>query len=272
MYGVRGAQLGRQEARLAGCFSSPISEYLASNDVYVSACDANGGEGFGPIEAEALFAFVAAHRPSRIVQVGCGLSTEVMLEAARFAEYTPLLVAVDPNPNEYLVRAARSGAIDLEARGAEQLDSRRFEELESGDLLFVDSTHASIPGGEVNRILLEVLPRLPDGAWAHFHDINFPYDYSRELLGGDLFFPHESVLLHALLVSNVHLAIEFSLSMLHYGNPEAIRNVLPRYRPAASDHGLGLNSDGGRVEMGHFPSSVFLRVGEHLLGDAGDKA
>jgi len=273
MHGVRGADLNRQEEQLSACFSPAISRYLASVDVYGLARDASGEDGFGPVEAEALFAFVAKHRPSRIVQVGCGLSTAVMLEAAKFARYVPNLVAVDPNPSEFLLGAGRSGQIELEACGAERIDDLRFEALGSGDLLFVDSTHASTPGGEVNRILLEVVPRLPGGVWAHFHDINFPYDYSRELLAGDLFFPHESVLLHALLVSNVRLSVGFSMSMLHYGRPDAIRRVLPRYRPASSDHGLCKGRRKGRrkrsADLGHFPSSIFLRANGSLSTEVG---
>lgn len=260
MHHVRGVDLDHQEARLGECFSPDISRHLADEDVYADARDQNGGDGYGPIEAEVLFAFVATHRPSRIVQVGCGLSTAVILAAARFAGYTPDVVAVDPRPSSFLKSSASAGAISLHAVGAEQVDDAVFEALGPGDLLFVDSTHASIPGGEVNRILLEIVPRLAEGAWAHFHDINFPYEYSRELLGSDLFFPHESVLLHALLVSNAQLRIEFSLSMLHYGRQGGVARLMPRYRPAPGKDGLADRPSRGSCAKGHFPSSVFLKA------------
>ena len=53
-------------------------------------------------------------------------------------------------------------------------------------MLFVDATHTVKPGSEVNRIILDVLPRLDAGVFVHFHDIYFPYDYQRGLLSSEL--------------------------------------------------------------------------------------
>jgi hypothetical protein len=85
------------------------------------------------------------------------------------------------------------------------------------------------------------------------HDITFPYDYSRGVLGSQLFFRHESVLLHAFLAYNNRFRILASLSMLHYSSPQALREYLPNYEPEHNDEGLG---DGTR----HFPSSTYLQV------------
>ena len=48
---------------------------------------------------------------------------------------------------------------------------------------------------------------LAAGAWVHFHDIYFPYDYQRGILDDELFFSNESVLLHALLINNRALTV-----------------------------------------------------------------
>ena len=90
----------------------------------------------------------------------------------------------------------------------------------------------------MNRIILEVLPRLSGGDWLHFHDIYFPYDYQRGLLDDELFFSSESVLLHAFLINNPAFTIRAALSMLHFGDPERLQRLLPNYRPASDDHGL----------------------------------
>ena len=52
-----------------------------------------------------------------------------------------------------------------------------FEGLESGDVLFVDSTHVTKRGSDVNRIFFEILPALPVGVIIHFHDIFYPFEY-----------------------------------------------------------------------------------------------
>ena len=110
-----------------------------------------------------------------------------------------------------------------------------------------------MPGSEVNRLILEIVPRLAEGDWVHFHDIYFPYDYQRGLLDDELFFSNESVLLHALLINNRALTVRAALSTLHYNDPDRLRRSLPGYRPAPNDEGL-------RAGSGHFPASAYLQV------------
>ena len=54
-----------------------------------------------------------------------------------------------------------------------------FEELQAGDVLFVDTSHTVKVGGDVPFIVLEVLPVLGPGVHVHFHDIFLPGDYPR---------------------------------------------------------------------------------------------
>jgi hypothetical protein len=120
-------------------------------------------------------------------------------------------------------------------------------------LFFVDSSHTLGPAGEVSRIILELLPRLKAGAWVHFHDITFPYDYDRHVLDSAFFFPHESILLHAFLAHSSRFRIAVSLSMLHYLAPSTLGECFSHYRPAGNDEGL-------QKGEGHFPSSTYLKV------------
>ena len=126
-------------------------------------------------------------------------------------------------------------------------------QLKAGDLLFIDSTHTVAPGSDVNRIILEVLPRLEVGVWVHFHDIYFPYDYSRGFLSDDLFFPQETALLYAFLLQNHSFVVEISMSVLHYSAPNWLKSLIPKYDPQCNDEGLAIA--GGL----HFPSSVYLK-------------
>jgi hypothetical protein len=54
-----------------------------------------------------------------------------------------------------------------------------FEELSSGDVLFIDSTHVLRPGSDVCFELFQVLPRLARGVLVHFHDMFWPFEYPR---------------------------------------------------------------------------------------------
>ncbi len=253
MYGVQGADdVDAQLATLTRWLSPGLPPL-----VWEAACREHGEPGYGVIEGDVLYGFVRNQQPERIVQVGAGVSTAIMLRAARDVNYSPTVTCVDPFPTAYLVRGEASGDLTLIAEPAQDVAEDVFLELTAGDFLFVDSTHTVKPGSEVNRLVLDILPRLPEGLWVHFHDITFPYDYSRGLLSDDVFFWSESALVNAFLLNNPRYTVRVSMSMLHYGRPEGLGTLLPHYRPQANDHGLRLPGDtAGR----HFPSSTYLQV------------
>jgi predicted O-methyltransferase YrrM len=255
MTGVAGAAIESQISFLRECCLPPLLERLKRGGMYEFACEENGEPGYGPVEAEFLYCFIMTKRPKRIVQVGCGVSTAVILLAAKEADYRPLIICVDPFPTGYLTRTAKRKLIELIPKPAQEVDLKILSGLNAGDLLFVDSTHAVRPGGEVNRIILEVLPRLQSGSFVHFHDIYFPYDYQSTVLT-TLMFAGESTLLHAFLIYNQRYSIAVSLSMLHHACPQQMQSLLPNYRPAVMHCGLHTM----RKNSGHFPSATYLSV------------
>jgi hypothetical protein len=52
--------------------------------------------------------------------------------------------------------------------------------LQAGDILFIDSSHVAMPGTDVDRLFLDVLPRLSPGVIVHVHDITLPDAYPAE--------------------------------------------------------------------------------------------
>lgn len=254
MYGINQRGIDAQLA-LLGEWLGPHKEMLQSRSIHREAFVGGGADGgYGEIEAEALFGFVATTRPARVTQVGCGVSTAIVLLAAEHAGYRPDVACLEPYPSGWLREQAAAGRIRLIDRPAQMVDFDTIADLGAGDLLFIDSTHAVKPGSEVNYLIHEVLPRLRPGVWVHFHDIYFPYDYARDTLDGDLLFPQESTLLYAFLAGNPHFRIEASLSMIHYARPDALKALIPKYEPNASLDGL--RATGGR----HFPSACWLRA------------
>jgi predicted O-methyltransferase YrrM len=256
MHGVRGADVDEQVQFLADLFTEPVRDVLRARDVYREACTANGAVGYGPVETQVLFAFVAARRPERIVQVGSGVSTAVALAAARAFGVDVEITCIDPFPTEYLRARERAGEIRLLDVPAQQVPMEEFTKLGEGDLLFVDSTHTVKPGSEVNRLILDVFPQLNRGVFVHVHDVYFPYDYGRDVLSSELFFWNESVLLHAFLINNDRAAIAASCSMLHHARSAELARLVPRYTPQPMTDGLA--RDG--VVAGDFPSATYLRV------------
>lgn len=249
--GVAGAEIPDQLDFLRSLVTPEVSERLARGGVHENACRRNGAPGYGPVEADVLYAFTHSKRPRRVIQVGAGVSTAVMLEAAADARHPIQITAIDPYPTDFLDAAG----IDLTAEEAQDVPVEKLADLDEGDLLFIDSTHTVKPDSEVNLLVLEVLPRLRQGVWVHFHDVTFPYDYQRDILEPPLFFWSESTLVHAFLIGNERFRIAASLSMLHYGAPAELGRFFPYYRPEPSDDGLTV----GRSDL-DFPSSLYLRT------------
>lgn len=254
MAGVMGTDLTGQLQALDS-WVSPVRKALSEADLYSETVASSGGEGgYGEIESLVLYAYIRARKPTRILQIGAGVSTAVILRAAGDADYHPRLLCVDPYPTKYLKDLWEKSEIELISEPAQEVDLDSFLDLRAGDLFFVDSTHTVSPGSEVNRIILEILPRLAEGVDVHFHDIYFPYDYQRHVIAGEMFFQAESSLLHAFLACNSRYMIMVSLSMLHYGEPKRLRKLIGRYDPQSNEDGLAALG-GGR----HFPSSLWLR-------------
>ena len=255
MVGVQGTDVESQLRFVAECYTPVVRDRLAKFDVHGYAASENGEMGYGPVEAAFLYGFIFTRRPPRVVQVGAGVSTAVVLRAAQDAGYAVEVTCVDPFPTGYLTRLAGERKIKLLAEPAQEIDLEVLTGVGEGDLFFVDSTHTVKVGSEVNRIVLEVLPRLVVGTSVHFHDIFFPYDYGRSLLLESLSFNGESTLLHAFLACNPRYTISAAMSMLHYAAPERLREIIPSYQPQANDAGLMTAN-----APGHFPSAAYLRV------------
>ena len=83
------------------------------------------------------------------------------------------ITCIDPSP-----RAGLSGLnVDHRPELLEDSNSSLFSELQDGDILFIDSSHIAMPGTDVDRLFLDVLPRLAAGTLVHIHDITLPEAY-----------------------------------------------------------------------------------------------
>jgi hypothetical protein len=219
------------------------------------ACSGAFGPGYGYIESQALHGFIRATRPARVIEIGSGVSTYCMLQAlaANATEGSPgRITCIEPYPSAWL----REAPVQLIVSRVEDIPLATFDALRPGDLLFVDSTHALRVGGDVLRIVLEILPRLAAGVNVHLHDIYLPFDYQRDA-DRSLFQWLETALLHAFLIGNRGVEILACLSHLHYDRPEQLAAVFPDYRAATNRGGLGVD---GEDDTRHFPSSIYLTI------------
>ncbi|MET7247525.1 class I SAM-dependent methyltransferase [Methylobacterium sp. EM32] len=128
---------------------------------------------FPRLDAAAAYALVRRERPRRIVEIGSGHSTRFLAQAVRDGGLSTTITCIDPAP-----RAPLTGlGLRHEARLFGPADAEEAAALESGDVLFIDSSHVAMPGTDVDRLLLDVLPRLAAGVLVHLHDIFLPDAY-----------------------------------------------------------------------------------------------
>jgi hypothetical protein len=253
MVGVR-MDLGEQVAFLRETVLPFQSEFLG-NRTYIEGTRGGFGPGFGFIEAQAYHGMLRSLKPKRIVEVGSGVSTYCAITATKLNERdtgkSAELICIEPNPSEFI---RKTKDISLKVSPVEDVPFEFFESLGEGDLLFIDSTHAVRPAGDVVYLYCEVLPRLRPGVVIHIHDIYFPFTYQPNLLTS-LFHWSETCMLQTLLVNNDRLKPLLCLSLLHYDAPEALRAVFPEYNGSISADGLHADDPST-----HYPSSIYLKV------------
>ena len=131
---------------------------------------------FPRLDAAAAYALVRCRRPARIVEVGSGHSTRFLARAVADGGLATAITCIDPNPRARLDGLAVRHVPTL-LSGA---DPALLAALGPGDLLFVDSSHVAMPGSDVDRLFLDVLPRLAPGALVHVHDVFLPDAYPED--------------------------------------------------------------------------------------------
>lgn len=128
---------------------------------------------FARLDAAACYTIIRKFAPKRIIEVGSGHSTRVMMRAIEDGGLDTRLTCIDPKP--------RAALLDLDVRHlsalAKDVDAAVFDQLQSGDVLFIDSSHLAQPGTDVDFLLNSIVPRLDSGAIIHIHDVVLPDPY-----------------------------------------------------------------------------------------------
>jgi hypothetical protein len=187
------------------------------------------------VDAETLYAILRHFKPSRLIELGSGASSHVIAEAraANTRDGRPFPhIIFDPYPFE----ANPMGPVDAEVHRerAEDLPLSTFESLAAGDVLFVDTTHTVKTGGDVCRIVCEILPSLRPGVIVHVHDIFLPYEYPREWVVELRRAWAEEYLLQAFLAFNPVYEVLFPAHAVARQAEEVTRSVVESFRPSSS--------------------------------------
>jgi methyltransferase family protein len=179
-------------------------------------------------DAIILFCMLNHLHPGRLIEIGSGFSTCAILDTNRLCLDSRMQVTcIEPYPELLRSLVAKpEKCITIVESKLQDLDLELFDQLCAGDVLFIDSTHVSKLGSDVNRIVFEILPRLRSGVVIHLHDIFFPFEYPGAwLLEGRAW--NEAYLLRAFLEYNDRFRVLLFISQLQTLHEEWFRENMP---------------------------------------------
>jgi len=193
------------------------------------------GPGYTMPDALTLYSVLRQLKPKRYIEVGSGLSTYYSSLAAEknAAEDHPLqMTCVEPHPYAKLYSLP---GIQILPKEVQDVELSFFQQLEAGDVLFIDSTHVLNIDGDVPYLYLEALPNLKPGVAIHIHDVPFPYNipYPAKRWVFEQTWPifwNEAMVLQAFLCFNTQFEITLSLPLIRHFDEAFLKQVVPNYQ------------------------------------------
>ncbi len=201
----------------------------------------------------ALYCMLRFLRPRKIIEVGSGYSSALMLDVNdQFFNGEIKFDFIEPYPerlNGLLTKDDRKN-VKIYSQRVQDVPRDVFDSLNKGDVLFIDSSHVSKIGSDVNYLLFDVLPNLKSGVYIHFHDIFYPFEYPRSWVYEGVAW-NEAYALRAFLQYNDAFKIEFFISYLLKLHRKAVIDAIP----------LALNSETAEISLSHDApgASIWLR-------------
>ena len=186
-----------------------------------------------------LYSIIRHFKPNKIIEIGSGFSSAVMLDTnERFLKNKIQCNFIDPHPERLLSLLNENDKKNHKIinSSVQELNIDFFKQLKENDILFVDSSHVSKTGSDVNYIFFDILPNLNSGTLIHFHDIFYPFEYPKKwVLEGRAF--NENYILRAFLQYNSKFKILLFNTFLEYYHEDWFNKNMP----------LCLKSKGGSI-------------------------
>ena len=163
--------------------------------------------GFLPgLDIVMIYTMLVENKPGTYIEIGSGNSTKVAYLAKQNHQLPTKIVSIDPAPRAEIDALAD----EVSRKPFENIDKALFQNLNEGDIVFVDNSHRVLPNSDAMVFFLETLPYLPKGVIVHIHDIYLPYDYPQFMC--DRFYSEQYMLAAFLLA-----------------NPDTYKTIMPNY-------------------------------------------
>lgn len=210
----------------------------ADGDPEDSEYYANNGQ-YPPLDAWILEGVLRHLRPANMIEVGSGFSSLITAQVNRdHLDGEMRFTCIDPYPRGFL-QLGVDGITELVTEKVEEVDLARFEALQPGDVLFIDTSHVVRTGGDVVWLYGRVLPRLSQGVYVHIHDVFLPGDYPEQWVREGWGW-NENYLVEAFLQFNSGYAVVL-------GAQWALRNAIEEIALACPDFAQTTEKGGGAL-------------------------
>ena len=184
---------------------------------------------YGHYDAIMLYSMLREARPRRIIEVGSGFSSAAMLDLNDTVLGGGLqLTFIDPDMRRLrqLLRPQDESRVTLIEKRVQEVPLEIFAALGENDVLFIDSSHVSKIGSDVNRLYFDVLPTLAPGVLIHIHDVAGNLEYPPEWFAEGRAW-NEQYLLRAFLMNNSDYRIELFTGWLFNTRHAWFREHMP---------------------------------------------
>lgn len=176
-----------------------------------------------------LYSFLRKNKPKRIIEVGSGFSSAVILDTVeKFFDQPIEITLIEPYPDRLLsvLEPHDQERIQIINKEVQDIPTEFFTSLEQGDLLFIDSSHVVKCGSDVQFIMFEIIPKLSVGVFVHFHDIFFPFEYPAAWLAKGRYW-NENYFLRAFLANNNQWDISFFNTYVAFAFKDFLEEKMP---------------------------------------------
>ena len=180
------------------------------------------------VDSFILYTLIRKKKPKFMVEIGGGETTMISLQAIqknRDEGFNCKFTCIEPYPSEKL-KNIKFDQFELIEKKVQDVD---IDAMKDADILFIDSSHVSKIGSDVNYEILELVPRLKKGTLIHWHDILIPKNYWKDwIMDGNQFW-NESYMVHSFMLFNKSFKIIWASQYMSINYQIKIKDLLSFY-------------------------------------------
>jgi O-antigen biosynthesis protein len=183
-------------------------------------------------DGSVLYAMLRLNRPKRLIEVGSGYSSACSMDTIEhYLSGEVKVTFIDPYPQllRDMLGEETIRGVTLHEQRVQDIPLALFDTLESGDILFIDSTHVIKTGSDVCQELFDIIPRLAPGVLVHFHDMFWPFEYPEDWVLRENRSWNELYGMRAFLMYNATLEIVFFNDYFRRFDATLIRETYPLF-------------------------------------------